>query len=423
MLEKVISKSGLPSLTYKGKQLHSCYDPESEAKKFVQTSKLGEQSLYIHLNPGYGYHIKYLQKLFPKTKHIIFTTYLALFEVSKTLEFPIVYATSMVEVSSFLCQINIDPLAGVQVLGWQSQVFAHEHLYIKTLQWINDYIKIQVININTGKVFSKQWKQNATLHCMQSRFYKVKQKSQGLLLLLASGPSLALHTDNILNIVSSAIIWALPSSLSFCAVHGIKPHCVVQSDGGFWSQYHWTAGIEKPDCILAEPRARLLRTAPKIPIIPFVSCEESEKAMYTKYPQIPYRVPDNGSVAFQAIYLARHFHNGPILILGLDLASLDLRNHVRPHSFDSLYYEKQNRLHSLTLNEQETQYIGSRWLRSKSQALVAESLPFTNADNHIFQIGPSELCKYTKTNWPCMQGMATSPQGMELQALEIQHEQ
>jgi hypothetical protein len=57
------------------------------------------------------------------------------------------------------------------------------------------------------------------------------------------------------------------------------------------------------------------------------------------------RLPSHGTVSGSALRLAASLTTGPILAAGLDLASLDLRSHARPHGFDAIGLEGQTCRH------------------------------------------------------------------------------
>jgi hypothetical protein len=160
----------------------------------------------------------------------------------------------------------------------------------------------------------------------------VPVRSPDPVVLAASGPGL----EDFLSILKrhrpAFRLWALPSSLAALADSNIVPDLVIATDPGFWARMH---GRYLPQgCPVAMPltAAPLPEKAGPPMLLHQGSSFEAALLQESSWPVIS--LPAMGTVAATALELWRRISKGRLLITGLDLCWIDLREHARPHSFD-----------------------------------------------------------------------------------------
>ena len=102
-----------------------------------------------------------------------------------------------------------------------------------------------------------------------------------------------------------------------------------------------------------------------------------------------------GTAASDAISLALECTADPLILAGLDMASLDLRSHCRPHGFDAQVHRRVRRLkpHHTLLWDRETAAFPARfgaWRRARSFDLYADGIA-SSASGRIFRLSPSPV--------------------------------
>ncbi len=194
----------------------------------------------------------------------------------------------------------------------------------------------------TTAAWGPRWIQNAAYHA--EALSRREGSNWGRLILgktpliiAASGPTLEDSVAGLATIEGTVEIWSLPSAVKPLVSAGITPNLVVASDAGFYARSHL-----RPAYRLGIPVAAPLtaaRNLHRLPgrVVPFSTGSSLEGLILgspgAEDPSIP-RVPENGSVAGLALDLALSLGREPVVFLGLDGCSRDIRSHARPSELE-----------------------------------------------------------------------------------------
>jgi hypothetical protein len=349
MVELFTARSGAPSLRVNGVALHSPYDPRREASRFVQETIGSERpSAVIVLGESIGHVVEAVARLRPGAL-LLAAVYSAEIAAASTLRgLPSWHPGCPVAFDEFLrdhlAELQIE---GLRVIEWPPSARA----FPAVSRLANDAVR-QVIQEMNGSFVTTVAAGRLWLRNCLANFIHVSGVVSGPLcppgsavLVAAPGPSLERAMPVLEELRRGLKIWALPSSCPALLDSGIEPDLVVLTDPGFYAMHHLQ--FAAPRCPLAMPlsAARGSWELPSRP--PVVLLEQpflAEKALLEAAGITAPVVPPHGTVAATAIELALASTRGPVIVAGLDLASVDLRSHARPNAFDRLLRLQASRL-------------------------------------------------------------------------------
>jgi hypothetical protein len=249
-------------------------------------------------------------------------------------------------------------------------------------------------NLTTLRGFGTRWISNSLLNFLfQPNFVRAAFSGRGAYL-IASGPSLESCRDILAEGDAAKI--ALASSLAYLQQYRLKPDLLVQTDPGFYADYHLRLNREEAVPVAMPLSARpLALSAPKAPLMIIDQQEPLERALIELLglgdASLP-ALPSTGTVAASALFLSRNLTAEPVLLCGLDLCYSDIRTHVSPHSFDPVFAGGSSRITPLY----SRRFDYSRRTASEpgqSRALKTYADWFTGLEEQpqIFRLNPSAV--------------------------------
>jgi hypothetical protein len=347
MLERFTARSGAASLRVAGSALHSPYDPEREAARFIETALADETpSTVVLLGEGLGYAARVLEERLPGVRILLVFYSQELAGLSRASSHPRWHPGSPQGVADFfrasLAEMDME---GLRALEWQPSAAAwpeqsraaHEALR-QVLQELNGSL---VTTVSAGKL----WIRNTV-----SNFVHLDMPLAGspcgperTVLVAASGPSLARALPLLASARKAVELWSLPSSVPFLLAAGLRPDLVVMTDPGHWATIHLR--FADPACPVAMPlsaaRGLWRLHAPAAYIL--VQPSFYEDAFLSAAGLAAPRVPPHGTVAASAIDLALQSTAGPVVCAGLDMCAEDVSAHCRPNAFEDYLSPSQSR--------------------------------------------------------------------------------
>ena len=142
----------------------------------------------------------------------------------------------------------------------------------------------------------------------------------------------------------SIFIIALPSSVYSLFENNIKPDIILQTDPGFYTIYHLNYYSNYKTSLALTLNSNFKSKIKNRIIISNNSDLENKFINYFKIPH--YSTPSNGTVAANALFLAKSLTSFPIYFAGLDFSYNDIFSHVVPHESDNFYNKESNKLKS-----------------------------------------------------------------------------
>lgn len=247
------SKNGMTNLQYTSDDgmkimLHSQYDPDREAKVWVNNIILDKEDSLVIIGLGLGYYLPYLRERYPDKKLIIVEPSLEIFY----------YSLKVQDLSTYFADDNIVFL--VEYIPYMIATLLQEYVkshkikefyiselpiyrrvygeYIKNIYGdIQEQIRTITINMHTEIVFSKHWLSNLLKNLPSLTSCPSIKKLAGSFkgvpaVIVSAGPSLEKNMHILKQIYDKALIISVGSSANILERHGIIPHIVMGVDGG-----------------------------------------------------------------------------------------------------------------------------------------------------------------------------------------------
>ncbi len=348
MLKICFSKTGKPTLAYNNNFLHSKYDPEKEANRFIKESLHDEHpQVVILLGAGIGYLSSELDKVLPRSKLIL--VYYSEIIFRHCNERPIISwhpGTNLSFINFLKSNISDIDLEGLKIIEWSPSALLFPLISKKVNSEINLLVKEYRGNIVTTNAFGKTWIRNSF-----SNFISIDSIMEGQIarpdnpvVITASGPSLENSIEYIKNIRNKINLWSLPSSIPFILGNNIKPDLIILTDSSYYSICH-IQEIADQNIPVVMPLSGA-RGVYNISNMIFLISQPAfyEQIIYRKAGLSPPLIPPKGTVAATALELALELTNKEIIICGLDLCYSDIKSHVRTNSFNNLLKKDANRM-------------------------------------------------------------------------------
>jgi len=319
--------------------LHSRYDPWREAEKYIQHTQVSiSKSIYILLEPGYGYLGKLLYNKNPHAKilEVHCTSNLENFSVTTALpEIATWLPDSEISLFTFLSS-HIDDLeiGAVEVIEWPPAERIFSNAYAELKQQVRSFLQERRSTIHTTGKFGRLWLRNTLKRVAFLPPVISKLSVNTPIVIAASGPSLQKALPLLAHMQDSLFILALPSSIRTLTHHNIKANMIVHSDPGYYSNYHLRSSSYS-DLQASPLYAAGYRTAQQ-QLLLLSTGSPVEEFFISKLGSDTLRIRPHGTVAGIAYQLASKISKGPIIWAGLDFCYKDIQAHTRPHSFDHL---------------------------------------------------------------------------------------
>ncbi len=362
-----------------GRFLHSKYNPENEAKSFVDSIDCNyAPSCVFMLGASLPYCIYLLKKRFPKIP-ICAIQYNAFF-LSKSQEYDQYFATDTTWTNTFLCDENTSEavlceeifsalgetlLAAPLVLEWKAAHASFSNESSKA--WLAMRLVIKKTNsiLITRSYFSQRWLKNMVKFCIYSKNITSVKEIDLPVLLVASGSSLKYHLKTIREAQNSFFILALSSSLAVLLENRIIPDLCISTDGGYYAQKHLdilrkykNPNIAIPIAISPESNiaCEILENAP---IIPFTYNDGIESVFLKACGIEAINAQRNGTVSGTAAEFALSITDKNVYAVGLDLAMNSGYSHAQPNEHEKIHAPNDFRLKPLSSRLIDARYAYS----------------------------------------------------------------
>ena len=325
--------------------LHSRYNPQAEADRYINSLSLNEAiRFFILIEPGLGYMIAPLKKKFPSAKIIC------------------LHADDFfgkgISVQDYLENEIPDSEAGeIKMIEWRPALAVYGKVYLSLVEETVSFIKRADANTRTTKAFGRRWFMNFLKNSCLIKNVICPASFSIPIVVAGAGPGLESAIPLIRGEVSRSKIFILAAASSVMCLKAanINPDMVISTDGGNWAALHIHecyrggnySGGSGAFPIAVSMTAALPSQCEEMTFLPIADGSIWQTLILEKL-DIPFvTLPQRGTVSASAIDLAFSLTNGSIYIAGMDLANNDIRSHARPYSFDRLSEEKAVRLNPI----------------------------------------------------------------------------
>ncbi|MCL2196873.1 MAG: DUF115 domain-containing protein [Treponema sp.] len=375
-----------------GAQLHSRYNPQSEAARYVNSLNLKDGiECFILIEPGLGYMIPVLREKFKESK------ILAL-HIEKQTESAAQADYSLADCESFNIQKFLEThitqdSERIKIIEWRPSLNHYGKAYAKILSEAVQFIKRADAGKRTAAAFGRRWVKNFFKNLNNINTSLLYRQSSIPVIVTGSGPSLEKALPIIKDTQETCLIIAASSSFLALRAAGIKADIVIAADGGNWALKHLYPFCRSAGSILAVNLCAALPS--QTALIPHLLINDGSfwQSVVLRDLSLPsVIIGQKGTVTAAAVELALILSSANIYLAGMDLAVIDIRTHARPYSFDTLFFNNSNRVmpfysqcytRSSLINQGGSLDIYASWF--KSQKTQWPQRIFSIGENSIFE--------------------------------------
>ena len=342
----------LPDVTA---QLHSRYNPQAEAARYIEALNLDSSiKCFLLIEPGLGYLIPVLQRRYSGSKIIVLHAaegFPACEDMSVLV--PTWQPGGALSVQEFLeREIPDIDAARIRIIEWRPSQLVFGEEYVKLLSLAVECIKRTDAGYRTMSAFGRKWVKNFFRNLgflRQAVLYRVMDVP---VIVVGAGPGLETALPNIRQMRDSAFILAASSAVLALGHGGVIPDMVISTDGGCWALSHMyqcfrTTGL----CgrtgafrLAASLGAALPSQSGDMPLLILNDGSLWQNIVLKELGLPSVIIPQRGTVTASALELALILSTGGIFLAGMDLALRDIRIHARPYGFDHLFFGLSSRL-------------------------------------------------------------------------------
>lgn len=367
-IEILESKTGLPTIRYKGILIHGDDDPIEEAKQVTRSAELTRTDVVFVYGFGLGYHIEeLLRKSDPDLKILVVEKDLNIFSAAVHLiDLRPILLSSRVTLAvtatseSILKWVTVNfqflKNRGTWTIEHKPSVDLYPEYYQDIGHRIKAYLENQRLQAATLARFGLEWQQNILTNlpaAISNPGVKdiINAFPTGVpIIIISAGPSLDKNIPLLNKAKGKALLLAVDTSLRPLLQQGVKPDLVVAVDPQ-QTNYRYFEGVDLSD---GPPLVAGLITYWEILNIPgpkFVfSTNHPFNLWVSKYiGDKGFMETSGGSVATVAFYLARTLKGNPIIFIGQDLAYTDGLVYTRDSALISSWVDQINRFNTMEM--------------------------------------------------------------------------
>jgi hypothetical protein len=390
---------GLPAA-----RLHSRYNPQAEAERYIDALNLGGGIEYfILIEPGLGYLIPALQKRFNDSRIMVLHADSRFREnAAESPDVPVWYPDSGETVQGFLEGLIPDSGADkVRVIEWRPSLGLYGEACRFLAAETAEFIKRADASRRTAAAFGSRWVRNFFKNLSVVRRALRFRPGDAPVVITGSGPGLESALPRIRAMRAGALVLAAASSLPALAEGGVVPDMAISTDGGAWALLHLYACFRGPGTprLAAALTAALPSQCAALPLLALSDGSLWQNMVLAALGIPSALIPQRGTVTASALELALVISSGPVYLAGMDLAVRDIRTHARPYGFDHLWYSAASRLRPLYsrcfARSNDTRRGGSHavyasWFKSRLAAAAWPDRIFPLGDNHAVFGAPAD---------------------------------
>ena len=342
------------TLKVNGYFLHSKYDPEKEARQFVDKN-YKPNHITILFGYGKGYFAKALMDRKETKEKVIVIEPLKIPKVEvieKSIDYVYIQDTNEEAIKSLLIE-ELNIYSNINIICSPNYNNLFPELYLELLTMIKERVSINRIMENTMRRYASDWQKNYIFNLGNafndqslSHLYK---KYTCPIVIVSGGPSLTKQIEQLRLVQDKVVIIAAGSTINTLINFNIVPDYVISIDGGMPNYNHFKGLFFKESkLIYSMYNHHQIRESFNYPSFYFLSadannlCTHMKSVLKTDFPIIT----GGGSVANYALAIGLYITQGPITFIGQDLAYTDKKTHAEHNkSFsivDDAYIKKRD---------------------------------------------------------------------------------
>lgn len=321
--------------------LHSSYDPQKEAERFVQGIQIDYMPEYILITePALSYTAAALKQPFPNAK-LLAVRYSHAFEEKDNLWNKVFYIDKGIPFfeNELFNALGEEGLLNCLFLSWQPSEKAFEQENKATWTAIKNTVKKSQSVLATRSFFAQRWIKNICTFFMSVQNFCTVTAGTSPVIIAASGPSLSSSIPFLKKYRKDIFLIAVSSAIEPLLYQGVMPDLFFSTDGGFYARGHlfalerYAGTTDIPIALPAEAAcpASLLEKRSILPLS-YQDFPESDFFDCLKLPSM--HALRNGTVSGTAVQFALSITAGNVYCCGLDMAEAKGFQHTQPNELE-----------------------------------------------------------------------------------------
>lgn len=406
--------------------MHSAYNPENEAKNFVESIQISFKPDYFFIiEPGINYIHSVIKQKFPECK-ICILRFSKNFDNYNYDADKVFYLSDDFQTNNFEMELNNyfhdEGILHTQFVQWQPSC----KIYIPQTDFawktIKKFIQYSQTILNTNGFFAKRWLKNSVSFFKFANNFSTINKGHSDIIVTASGISLITSLNKIKEIRNHVFLISVSSSLKPLIYAGIEPDLVISTDGGFWAKKHLSALLNSTLPIALSPESNCPKTVlKKNPVIPLYYSDGTSSKLLKKYIDDAILAERNGTVSGTAIELALTLTDGNVYVCGLDLSGNPSFQHTNPNEIERCNSNFDNKIKTSESRQTASRFnsgslkIYENWFSANSKKFNNRVMRVSNNFNYANKLGEikdldfSEICIKQNMQKPEI-SISTSPE-------------
>ena len=330
-------------------KLHSGYDPQNEARRYIDALKIDKDiNCFILVEPGMGYMVPVLREKWPGGKILVLHADARFRDLPGVFQGDAAWYPDSGESAQGFLDAEVPAAARIRMVEWRPGLNVYGDKVLGLVRESAEFIKRLEAGRRTEAFFGKRWVRNFFRNLALFQNTLMYRKMDIPVVITGSGPGLEAALPQILAVRENVFILAASSSLPALAAGGVTPDMVISTDGGGWALTHLYS-VFRP--IAPQPVILALSLCAAVPsqcsAVPLLLMNDGSlwQGMALHAIGVPsVLIPQRGTVAASALELALELSGGNIFLAGMDLSVCDIRSHARPNGFDHLLFGCATRL-------------------------------------------------------------------------------
>lgn len=324
-----------------GIKLHSGYDPQKEAERFVSGLTCAFSPSHIVVTgPALSYCASYLRKRYEKAS-LIAVHYTVGLDYDNSIWDKVFYADpdDSTPLSEMLYSyLGEEGISSALFASWQPS----EKIFPENYSYVWSEIKKAVVKsrnvLTTRSYFARRWIKNAVNFCLYSKNNSYITYGDAPAVICASGPSLKDSIPHLKKHRKQFFLIAVSSALSPLLHENLLPDLCISTDGGYWAKRHLSHYLKKVAQLplALSPESACYGSCFDHPVIPLSYGDGPGETLLRECSYKAMNAARNGTVSGTAAEFALSITRGPVFFCGLDLEPNKSFSHTQPNELEDM---------------------------------------------------------------------------------------
>ncbi len=346
------AKNNNRTCSVNGKNLHSLYNPEKEADRFVASLTCNFKPVFVVITePALSWAASPLRNRFPEAK-LCAIRYSSDFSDSDTFWDLVFNGTTPYLSSDLFNKLGEEGIYMTLFISWQPSACAYPDINNSVWTAIRQAVLKSKSILTTRSFFSERWLKNICHFCKTVQNTLYIHPGDSCILVAASGPSLQNSFPMIKKHRTQFFLIAVSSALEPLLATGIIPDLCLSTDGGYYAKRHLEilkrTSQTIPVALIAEAASPTEFTG-TCPIVPLTYNTSPEKEFLACCGIQAMSAERNGTVSGTAVKFALSITSGLVICCGLDLSPVKGYQHTQPNALERDAMLTDNRIYTQSL--------------------------------------------------------------------------